>query len=620
MSLLSRYKIFSETPTRPPSLEQSGYSVGQPVRNSRDLQRIVELPVKSVGNYITYYSELLRRKDIAKCECKTKFSRNCVTELHYEQAQALHEIADQTDRVGKAVGLFAPLAVGSGKTLLDLLSPLVVPDCKRAVLLIPPQLRAQLLTIDWPFYAQHWRLPNLAGARYFNPALPTVHVISYSELSSAKSTDLLEKLQPDLIIADEAHLVRNRTAARTKRFLRYFHSRPGTRFLCWSGTLTSKSLKDYAHLAELALGEGSPVPLHYPEVEAWAEAIDPSDWPAPIGELKQLCQPGEHVRDGFRRRMLSTKGVVATTAKGGCNAALVVARRDPPMVPMSVVSALKSVERSWTRPDGEELVDSLSWAACMRQLACGFYYRWVYPRGEPVEVINDWFQKRQAWHRELRDKLKHPRVHLDSPLLCTKAAIRATEGYRGELPVWHSTSWAAWRDIRASVVPQTATVWVSDWLARDAAAWAKENTGIVWILFKAFGEKVSELSDKKLYAGGREAAEQIILERGDKSIIASANAYGQGFNLQMFNKSLVANMPPSGSVWEQMLGRTHRTGQLADEVTCDVYLHTTEVTQGFEKARKEAVYIQQSFGSPQKLCMAQIVQVSETSLLRKVLK
>jgi hypothetical protein len=287
---------------------------------------------------------------------------------------------------------------------------------------------------------------------------------------------------------------------------------------------------------------------------------------------------------------------------------------------MSVVAALKQVGSSWTRPDGEELVDSLSWAACMRQLACGFYYRWVYPRGEPIALINEWFEKRQNWHRELREKLKHPKVHLDSPLLCTKAAIRATQNYVGELPVWHAQSWAAWRDIRAAVEPKTATVWVSDWLARDAADWAKQNTGIVWILFKAFGEKVSELSDKKLYAGGREAAEQIILEDGTRSIIASANAYGQGFNLQVFSKALIANMTPSGGIFEQLAGRLHRTGQVADEVVLDVYLHTDEVKEAFKKARREAEYIQQTFGSPQKLCIAQFIEVSEMSLLRKALK
>src|ERR1017187_7499188 len=218
MSLLDPYKyLVTDLFTKPSETKpqtQNDYVYGEAVKNSRDLTRILELPNKQTPiDLVQKYSKFLGKSNTS-CECVSKYNRQCVTELHYEQAQALHEIADATDRNGKAVGLFAPLAVGSGKTLLDLLAPLVVPNCRRVALLIPPQLRAQLLTVDWPFYAQHWKLPNLAGARYFNPALPTVYVISYSELSSAKSTDLLEKLQPDLIIADEAHLVRNRTAAR----------------------------------------------------------------------------------------------------------------------------------------------------------------------------------------------------------------------------------------------------------------------------------------------------------------------------------------------------------------------------------------------------------------------
>jgi hypothetical protein len=54
-------------------------------------------------------------------------------------------------------------------TLLDLLSALVVPNVKSAVLLIPPNLKRQLLDVDWEFYGQHWLLPNLAGGRWFYP-------------------------------------------------------------------------------------------------------------------------------------------------------------------------------------------------------------------------------------------------------------------------------------------------------------------------------------------------------------------------------------------------------------------------------------------------------------------
>jgi hypothetical protein len=61
-----------------------------------------------------------------------------------------------------------PIGVGHGKTLLDLLTPMVVP-CRVAVLLLPSKLKKQLLESDWHFYGQHWKLPNLAGSRWQHP-------------------------------------------------------------------------------------------------------------------------------------------------------------------------------------------------------------------------------------------------------------------------------------------------------------------------------------------------------------------------------------------------------------------------------------------------------------------
>ena len=64
--------------------------------------------------------------------------------------------------------------------MLDLLAALAM-GSKRAVLLIPPALKTQLLTVDWDYYGQHRRLPNRGDSRFFDPALPMLHIVSYSE-------------------------------------------------------------------------------------------------------------------------------------------------------------------------------------------------------------------------------------------------------------------------------------------------------------------------------------------------------------------------------------------------------------------------------------------------------
>lgn len=586
------------------------------VGNSRDLSRILELPRRNLDprddSMAKKWTRLLRSDDNLPCSCYSKWGF-CINDLLPLQGWGLEEAS-------KVAGLLGLLAIGAGKTGLDVLLPMVVPNCKVALLLLQPNLKPQFLQRDYPQWARHFNVPNLAGGRFFRPGVPVLHVIAYSELSSAKSTDLLEKIQPDLIICDEAHNVRRREAARTKRFLRHFKAHKDTRLVALSGTLTSRSLEDYAHLAQLALGEGSPLPLHWPTVEEWAGAIDaerPNKLASPIGALKKLCNDGEHVREGFRRRLVSTPGVVASE-QGSVGNSLVLSVRDVKL-PQSVADALSHVRLTWQRPDGEELTDAMTKAAVCRQLASGFYYRWIWPRGESKEVIRAWLEARKEWHKELREKLKYSREHLDSPLLLTRAAIRWHDGFvevdqngkRQEYPphtkhplTWDSQTWLRWKATKDTAEPQTEAVWLDDYLIHDAIKWAFQEPGLIWYDHSAFGEKLAALSDIPFYGPGTEASEKILQEKGTRTVIVSTKAHGTGKNLQAWHRNLFTHMSSSGKDHEQSIGRTHRYGQKADEVTVEYYLHTPELQEAWKQAENDARYIQATTGVQQKLLYA----------------
>lgn len=593
------------------SFAGSGKSVGP----SRDLARVLELPRRDRPTEFRTFDHL---KKTGHCECKEKFKRRCADKLLPTQAWALDEIQ-------KYGGLLGPISVGDGKTLLDLLAAMVVPDCKVAVLLIPPQLRNQMLKVDWAFYGQHWKLPNLGSGLWFETGRPTLHIIAYSELSSAKNSDVLDRVRPDLVVADEAHLLRNSGTARTKRFRRYFSTNPGTRFCCWSGTLTTKSIKDYAHLSALALKDGSPTPLHWPTVEEWSGAIDPSDWPTNIGALKALCNPGEHVRAGFRRRLESTGGVVSSPANSSCPASLLFSERRT-VAPKMVQDALHKLATTWTRPDGEELVTGLDVHRCAKELSAGFYYRWRWPRQEPEKVRQEWLRVRKEWHKEMREKLKQSKEFMDSPLLLVRAALRWHDGFihirrdpsgkeldrvqippctaKGPEPTWQSEIWPEWRIIRDTAKPETEGVWIDDWLARDAAEWCKTTVGICWYEHDLFGRRVAELADRPYYGPGADAGLRLLSETGRHSIVASIRAHGTGKNLQQFSHNLLANQFSDAAVGEQLLGRTHRQGQLADEVTVEVYRHTHVFIEALDRAKMLASYIEGTMGGSQKLLRA----------------
>ncbi len=613
------------------------------VRPSKELTRILALPrrARPAGDgaaYVKPLNDALRApKSCCECHglsvcrggcycCQKWGPKGCILSLLPLQAWALSEI-------GQVQGSLDPIGVGWGKTGIAILAPMMVPDVKKAILLLQSNLKPQFLTRDFPQWGVHFRVPNLGSrtASVFTPGLPVLHILAYSELSTKRGTSMLHDLNPELIIGDEAQNISARTSARTKRVIRYMTERPSTRCVWLSGNLTKKSLKEYAHLAEYALKMASPVPVEWPVVEEWAGAVDadtPNGIRSGIGALSRLCYVGEDARDGFRRRLTETPGVVSSV-EGSIETSLVISERKPPPVPQAIGEALAQLNRAaeaggWKRPDGEELVTILDVAECAKQLASGFFYRWRWPRMEPEPVIKEWLEARKEYHQEMRNKLKHSGQHLDSPHLLLLAATRWFDGYRykdadghttriaahnknGPMLTWESETFERWRAVRSQAKPETEAVWVSDYLVKDAAAWVKENVGIVWYAYDAFGRAVAGKSQAPLYGAGTEASTLILSEKGDRSVVASIRAHGVGKNLQMFSRQLVANPPSDGAAWEQMLGRTHRIGQGADEVTAEVYRHTAELRTAFDTAISRANYIEATMGTKQKLVYGRIL-------------
>ncbi len=595
---------------RPPfNLNASHVPALRTVTRSGDLDRVLSLPRRPLLDLNSLEAEQLVDKWTArlarkttKCECAA-LGWPCITRLRPAQAWALEE----AEQVG---GVLGPIGVGHGKTGLDLLVPLAVRGCKLAVLLVPPELRGQIVTA-YKLWSQHFRVPSIrVGSKFgcIQPGQPSLHVIAYSELSRAESTTLLESLRPDVIIADEGHKLRNKDTTRTGRFLRYL-AQHNARFFTWSGTLFGSSVKHGAHLSAFALREGSPFPLDPDVVDEWSAAIDPSDNPAPLGPLQRLlAATGEgEIERALHVRIVESPGVVSTK-EGAIDASILIDERSV-TVPVGIGEALANLRKTWVRPDGEELVDALELARVAREMAAGFYYRWIFPKGEPDSLIEAWFQARKAWHKEVREKLKRREPHLDSPLLLAKAAARYHLGEPSDLPTWASDSYLDWIEIRDSVYHESEAVWIDDYLAQDAAKWACENRGIVWYQHGAFGQRVAELAKIPLHGGGVGAEDRILAERGDRSIVASIKSHGTGRDglQRFFCEQLVANPPSSGSDWEQLLGRLHRIGQPRDEVVTLAYRHTPEYTDAIDNAIKQARWVQGVGGNLQKLCTASVI-------------
>jgi hypothetical protein len=549
------------------------------VRDSEDLQRIVALPRRP--------QEPVNPEELAQLWTEKLKRPSGTWSLWPIQAFALAE-AEATG------GLLAPISVGCGKTLTSLLLPMVL-GARVTVLLVPPQLKAQLLQRNYPVLADHWKIPNLVGASKLYPDVDQIlHVVSYTELQSMKRGDVLERIKPDLVVADEVHCIARHSSVRTRRFKDYFKRYPATKFCGLSGTITNRSIKEYAHLARLALKSGSPLPLHWPTLEEWSFALDASELPAEPGELLRLCRPGEPVRSGFRRRLVETPGVVVS-GDNELGFSLIISDRRP-KIPKSVEDALALLRSKWVTPGGEYMTDVLMMSAHAREIACGFYYRWIWPNGEPKAIQDEWKEARKEWHREVRQFLANrARPGLDSPGLIAAAAAL------GRIP---SAAWPRWAEIKNKAKPQTEAVWLDDFLVDDAIEWGLKNTGIVWYDHAALGEKIATKSGFKLYGGGKKASAEIIEEDGSRTIVASIDSHHFGKNLQMFHRNLVTFPPSSGKILEQLLGRCHREGQQNDEVEYCLYQHTSEMEAALESALRDTWYTDETLGARRKLTYA----------------
>lgn len=513
--------------------------------------------------------------------------------------------------------------VGNGVVLHNTLVSYVLPfamEAQRPILLVPGNLKKKTDT-DFKSFAGHWR------------SHPNLRVITYQTLSRVGAEKLLETVVPDLIIADEAHFLKNTGAGCTRRVKRWMAAHPTTRFINMSGTLTRRSIMDYSHLSQWALKDGSPLPQSLQDLLDLADSVDegiPDEERPDPGALWTWCQPGETPRQGFRRRLLETPGVVASESplvkkEDGTDVALNIIERIPLHIPPIIGEALDLLRSSQQTPSGDELTCATEIAARARELALGFYYRWNWPnvtdpalravmghtglcqRGCNKDHV--WLDARKAWRKFVRTVIKNSQ-HSGRPLDTEQhVALAVINGQVIDLDGTYKT-WVSVRD-RWDTEKLKQAVWVSDFIVKDVERWVRScqkvgRKGIVWAESLALLKLLHEsMPDVPFYPSGDNRIVEAGADPNAKTCIA-AMSHGTGKNLQTFNCNLTVEVSTSGNDWEQRLGRTHRSGQEADEVTDEVYLHSIEMWEAFEQARRDAAYVEETWKQVQRLSYATI--------------
>jgi len=487
-------------------------------------------------------------------------------------------------------GLLGFVACGEGKTLVSMLLPTVL-RAERPLLLLPAFMITQHLS-DRTAYGLHWDLKDMK-------------VLSYETLSSPKRLKELEDYAPDLIICDEAHCLRNLKSARVRRLDNYM-LKFTPMFCALSGTLVARSISDYAHLASWALGVYSPIPRVAQIVQEWCLSIEDG---IPSKLVSDIVKGGS--KDEYLKRLQRAKGIVITKSQE-VGASLVLNKEKitmPNSLKKSIAIAMSTndiVSATNDILDTEQLEamfqSSDLWtpkdAFLLRvwgQISCGFVYTWDW---ENREVDSEWIEYKRAWGRSAFQMLE--RSSFDSISLISQYAETP------QAPKGLAIAWQNWKSVKDREPPKTKAIWLDEYLIEYVKKWTIEQAEpvLIWCSYSALAHTLKEALNCELYGAGDEDAKRLDTNKHiAHTAIMSIQAHGTGKNLQAWHNQIIVHPLAHPSTWEQLLARTHRPGQMADEVHMSI-LNMGLFAKSFNKALRDAQYIQDTTGQKQRLIYA----------------
>lgn len=537
------------------------------------------------------------------------------------QAEALLEAVRQR-RVSPERGVFVRGGIGTGKTLPGLLFATVIQPPspgKRALYLCPAALRDKTLR-ELPEYRRNWKIR----------ADLLVH--SYEELGADQDTarSMLERLNVYLVVADECQAIKNFTAGRTKKVMRTARRDPGIVWVMMSATPSTRGIGNSAHLFELALRSGSPLPRNASELESWARCVDStvtaeaadwgmirplvenfgstSGWDGPSHERVRAC------RQALNTRVEQTHGVV-TGARVDVDSRLIM-RRVTFDCPQEITDALQDLTQSGSVPGSSGAATiGMDKARSESQLCMGFYYRWAWEKTSGGEPDQKWLADRREWSSAMNEYLvpggQGEREGIDT--------MRQMVLRMKDMPAFVRKAWANWEPQRnryrieyvgekssgvgepIPVEPVWLTTAIVDRMVERLTS--RKGSCILWYKHKAVAHELRRRGMRVVLSG--EDLPWKELQGDGRPVALSEFSHAEGLNLQAWSRMVVTCPGPArqspGAQIEQQVGRVHRSGQDADEVVVDFWQHAPPLVASLETALREARYIEDAGGLPQRL-------------------
>ena len=486
---------------------------------------------------------------------------------------AVHLLPQQAIAVREVLqnrGGFLPMGVGSGKTLTFLV-------LGAALEMRFPGIRSRTYHLVKAGLDNAGRKSEIA-AYLEDWSVPAPQVLHFDAISPVSGKNLLEQLDPLALLIDEIHHFKNPHASRTARFRRWRKANPDRIVVGATGSITKRSIKDFAHIVPWCLPTHPPVPTRLETIEEWADALDERldmGARAQPGALLDWCteselieyEPLRAVRRAFRRRLVETPGVVVYSVPASTIGAELHIEEHVQEAAPAVVSAFGCL-RNWELPDGTEIIEALDMARHVRTMPLGYWLRWRYPA--PVE----WLEKRKAYMGFIRAQLGG---RFDSPDEVARAFPTAPEV-------------SQWRAIKKSYEPETIPEWIDGAAIAYAHAWM-QKPGVVFCDNTVFGQALAHIAGCQFYGpGGLSASGQPIERCAAPVCVASVKANGEGRNLQRWSRGLLMQPPPNNLQMQQNLGRWFRIGQKSARVDVTVFIGCLEHAGNLRQCVSDAQY------------------------------
>jgi hypothetical protein len=381
---------------------------------------------------------------------------------------------------------------------------------------------------------------------------------SYSQVS--RDPELLNRYRPDVLAVDESQALKNvKDSAWGRRIARYIAENPSCRVVCSSGSVMHRGALDYMPQLVWALRGRAPCPGTWAGMQRVAReaAENPEAWLAKLRECPGVFIESAHSWAGelvIREHTLS----------------------------VSDDSAYARAAATGLAPDGWAC-EGFALAEILRQLSWGWYMART-PR--PSERL---LEARRTWAKCVTQAKAFGLADTDM-------------GARKHFPgAWASYKLAAEAEPEAEPVP----VWVEsqhDGLGLLGRLMPRHSC-IIWVHHTPLGERLQAAFDLPYHRDGTLDAQGRRLDETDAPVVvASISACHKSVNAQKrFSHNIVLEPPADARVWQQLLCRTARQGQLATRVTCDIVIASPTYAADLATARKLAAAIERETGQAQLL-------------------